>query len=166
MSLTADQARVIADYMLADYERERATTKRVIEAIPAGQENYAPNPTNKTALDLAWHIASLELFFLNGVCTGQFGQGQGSRPDHIRSAQDLLVWYEQNVPPAVKRTQALTGEQLATVIDFFGKIQAPAVFYLTLMIKHSAHHRGQLSTYLRPMGAKVPSIYGPSADSQ
>jgi len=42
----------------------------------------------------------------------------------------------------------------------------PAVVYLTIMVKHSAHHRGQLSAYLRPMGAKVPGIYGPSGDTQ
>jgi len=40
----------------------------------------------------------------------------------------------------------------------------PSVFFLTLAISHSAHHRGQLSVYLRPMGAKVPSIYGESYD--
>jgi uncharacterized damage-inducible protein DinB len=45
-------------------------------------------------------------------------------------------------------------------------MQMPCVVYLTLMFKHSAHHRGQLSAYLRPMGAKVPGIYGPSADTQ
>ena len=45
-------------------------------------------------------------------------------------------------------------------------MQLPAVSYLTLMVKHGAHHRGQLSAYLRPMGAKVPGIYGPSGDSQ
>ena len=45
-------------------------------------------------------------------------------------------------------------------------MQAPVVWFLTLMVKHGAHHRGQLSTYLRPMGAKVPSIYGASGDSR
>ena len=45
-------------------------------------------------------------------------------------------------------------------------IQAPGVNFLAMVIKHSVHHRGQLSTYLRPMGGKVPGIYGPSADTQ
>jgi uncharacterized damage-inducible protein DinB len=43
-------------------------------------------------------------------------------------------------------------------------MQAPAATYLGLLIKHSVHHRGQLSAYLRPMGGKVPAIYGGSAD--
>jgi len=50
------------------------------------------------------------------------------------------------------------------VIPFFGVMEMPAVAYLNFMNLHTAHHRGQLSTYLRPMGSKVPSIYGGSAD--
>jgi len=45
-------------------------------------------------------------------------------------------------------------------------VQMPLVNFLSMASKHSVHHRGQLSTYLRPMGGKVPGIYGPSADTQ
>jgi uncharacterized damage-inducible protein DinB len=49
-------------------------------------------------------------------------------------------------------------------INFHNVFEFPAVVYLQLMVNHSIHHRGQLSAYLRPMGAKVPAIYGGSAD--
>jgi uncharacterized damage-inducible protein DinB len=166
MSLTADQAKIIADYTLADHEHERATTKRVIAAVPAGQEHYTPGGKSMKSLDLAWHIASSEWFFLDGVCKGQFSPGESKRPETIRNAQDVLVWYDANVPPLMARAKGLSPNQLSQVIDFFGMMQLPAVVFLTLMVKHSAHHRGQLSVYLRPMGAKVPGIYGPSGDSQ
>ena len=166
MNLSAEQAKAIADYTLADYENERTTTNRVIAAVPAAREDYTPDAKSMTALNLAWHIASSEPFFLNAVCEGQFSHGEGDRPDNIRSAQDVLAWYEAHVPPVLERAKGLSGEQLAKVVDFFGLMQAPAVWFLTLMVKHSSHHRGQLSAYLRPMGAKVPAIYGPSADSQ
>jgi len=164
--MNAELAKAIADYTLADNDYERATNKRVIAAIPAGQENYSPSGKCMNALTLAWHIASAEWFFLNGVCTGQFTPGGGAKPDSVTSAQDVLTWYDENVPPVLEKAKALSGEDLAKVVDFFGMMQAPAVTYLTLMVKHGAHHRGQLSAYLRPMGAKVPGIYGPSADSQ
>ena len=166
MTLTPDQAKIIADYTLNDYEQERAPTKRVIGAVPAGQEAYSPSGKCMNALDLAWHIASTEQFFLDGVSNGQFNAGEFKRPDHVRSAQDVLAWYDENLPQAIARARAVPGERLAQVIDFFGMMQFPGVVYLTLMVKHSAHHRGQLSAYLRPMGAKVPGIYGPSGDSQ
>jgi uncharacterized damage-inducible protein DinB len=60
----------------------------------------------------------------------------------------------------------MSGEQLLQIIDLMGMIQMPAVNFVALAVKHSVHHRGQLSTYLRPMGGKVPGIYGPSADTQ
>ena len=63
-----------------------------------------------------------------------------------------------------RTTLRKSGDACAKVLDFFGMMQMPAVVFLQLCIKHSVHHRGQLSAYLRPMGGKVPSIYGPSAD--
>ena len=165
MSLSAEQAKAIADYQLADFEYDVAATKRVIGAIPEGQETYAPDPKNMTALDLAWHIARAEPFFLTSICDGQFVRGNSRRPENIRNAQDVLAWYDANLPPALARARGLSGESLAKIVDF-GPFKMPAVNCLLFMVKHGAHHRGQLSTYLRPMGAKVPSIYGPSADSQ
>ena len=79
---------------------------------------------------------------------------------------DAVARYKANVPPALERVRALSGEQLLKVIDLLGMIQMPAVNFISLAQKHSVHHRGQLSTYLRPMGGKVPGIYGPTADTQ
>jgi uncharacterized damage-inducible protein DinB len=67
---------------------------------------------------------------------------------------------------ALDRVRGIPGEKLTNVIDLFGMIQAPGVNFLAIALKHSVHHRGQLSTYLRAMGGKVPGIYGPSADTQ
>ena len=71
--------------------------------------------------------------------------------------------------PACSRRFGASGrcrrEQLTNPIDFRGIITLPAVTFLMIGLKHSIHHRGQLSMYLRPMGAKVPSIYGESYDS-
>jgi uncharacterized damage-inducible protein DinB len=163
--MEANQAKGLAEFLLADFARERETTKAVIAAIPAGKEEYSPDPKSTNALNLAWHIASSEWFFLNSVCEGKFAAGDSSRPADIKNAQDVVAWYEKAVPPALARASALSGEQLAQIVDFFGMFQAPAVVFLNLLVKHGVHHRGQLSAYLRPMGAKVPGIYGPSGDA-
>jgi uncharacterized damage-inducible protein DinB len=55
---------------------------------------------------------------------------------------------------------------LIKIIDFRGLFQFPAVVYVQLGLNHAIHHRGQLSMYLRPMGTKVPSIYGESYDAR
>ena len=101
MSLTSEQAKTVADTMLADFDNEVAATKRVIGAIPAGQENYAPNPSNMTAIDLAWHIASADPFFLNAVAEGQFAHGDGNAPvywDTTRLARNDLAFTRPTAP--------------------------------------------------------------------
>jgi uncharacterized damage-inducible protein DinB len=164
--MSPEQCKLIADYTLATYERERALTRNVIAAIPPGQEHYRPHPASQAALELAFHIASSERFFLNGATTGEFQYGSGGLPEQIKTARDVLAWYEENVPPALAAAQAMTPEEAARVVDFRGLMRSPAITFLGLMVRHSAHHRGQLSTYLRPMGAKVPGIYGPSGDKE
>ena len=79
---------------------------------------------------------------------------------------DAVTRYKDKVPAALNRVRAMSGEQLTKVLDLFGGMQAPGVNFLAMAVKHSVHHRGQLSTYLRPMGGTVPGIYGPSADTQ
>lgn len=167
MNLTPEQAYGLTQFLIADFEREAATTKKVIAAIPAGQEGYTPHERCMTAMKLAWHIATADAWFLNSIAGGAFvGSDQSGVPDNIKSAADVCAWFDENWPKAVEAVKAMTPDQCAKVIDFFGMMQAPAVVYLQLAIKHSVHHRGQLSAYLRPMGAKVPGIYGPSGDSQ
>ena len=82
------------------------------------------------------------------------------------SPADAVARYKEKVPAALDRVRAMSGEKLSEVLDMFGVIKAPAINFLALTIKHSVHHRGQLSTYLRSMGGKIPGIYGPSADTQ
>jgi uncharacterized damage-inducible protein DinB len=165
MHMSHDEAKLIAGYTLGDYEREMATTRAVISAIPAGQEDYSPDTKSMTALKLAWHIASADWWFLSSVIAGEFKSGDSSMPDTIKSAADVISWYDANLPVVLDQAKALSGEAKARSLDFFGMMQAPAAAFISLMLKHSIHHRGQLSAYLRPMGAKVPGIYGPSGDS-
>jgi uncharacterized damage-inducible protein DinB len=76
---------------------------------------------------------------------------------------EILDFYDKSVTTLLPKVKALSGDDLTKVVAFFG-MQFPNVTYLNIMMNHSIHHRGQLSAYLRPMGGKVPSIYGGSAD--
>ena len=75
----------------------------------------------------------------------------------------LVDWYKAEMPKHLERVLAMDAAKLAAVVDFFG-MKMPNAHFLVWQATHNAHHRGQLSTYLRPMGAKVPQIYGPSGD--
>jgi uncharacterized damage-inducible protein DinB len=141
-------------------------TKSVIAAIPADKADYRPDSIARSAIDLVWHIVTAENRFLEAVLSGAFDLTPWARPDTVRSPADVNAWYEDRFAANVARLKSVSGEQLMKTIDFRGLFQFPAVIYVQLALNHSIHHRGQLSMYLRPMGAKVPSIYGESYDAR
>jgi len=166
-SLTADQAAVILKASsLPSLNAEHPVTKRVIAAIPADKVDYRPDTIVKSAIDLAWHIVTAENRFLDAVINGVFDFTPAPRPDTIRTADDVNRWYTERFTTNVDKLQQLNPDRLIVPIDFRGLFRFPAVTYVHLAVTHSIHHRGQLSMYLRPMGAKVPSIYGESYDAR
>ena len=110
-----------------------------------------------------WHIASAEVAILNGAVDGAFDFGR-PRPEGTDTPQQIAAWYTDNATRALDRCAAMSGEASARMVDFMGVFQRPAVGFVTMAVQHTIHHRGQSSSYLRPMGAKVPAIYGMSAD--
>jgi len=157
--MTEETAKGLLDFLLPQLRQESATTHKVLAAVPAGECQYKPSERCMTGLELATHIAAAEVFFLEGVCNGAF---EWKQPD-FKTPAEAMAFYDEKVPPLFDRVASLPAEKLAQPITFAAWTE-PAVTYLSLSLRHSIHHRGQLSAYLRPMGAKVPSIYGPSAD--
>jgi len=144
---------------------EHATTKRVIEAIPFDKGDFRPDPVAKTALELAWHIVAAEHRFLNGISAGAFDFTAINRPDSVNNSAAIAKWFDDSFAASLAKIENLSSAGLAKIVDFRGMFQQPAVSYLSFASNHTIHHRGQLSMYLRPMGAKVPSIYGESYDT-
>lgn len=165
--MNSNETKTVADFLIADFENEMQATMRVIEAVPNGNLNYQPDAKSKTALGLVRHITLEDEWLLNSIANGEFTPPpDDSDACGIMNPADAISRYKEKVPAALDRVRALPGEKLTNVIDLLGMIQAPGINFLAMATKHSVHHRGQLSTYLRPMGGKVPEIYGPSADTQ
>jgi uncharacterized damage-inducible protein DinB len=167
MPLTAEQAiALVREVWMPTYVNEHPLTKGVIASIPAGKASYAPDDVARSAIDLAWHIVAAESMFLAAVPTGGFDFTNGTRPESVRTPMDVVKWYSAAFAANIEKLKGCSGEQLLTPIDFARLFNFPAYAYLQSGISHTIHHRGQLSTYLRPMGARVPSIYGESYDSR
>lgn len=149
--------------MLDGFKRESQTTKRVLAAVPEAACSYKPDPCARNAKELAWHLANSDIQFLDGIADLKFTLGQ-ARPDKPTDIAGVVTWYDQNLQRGIARVEAMSGEQLLTPINFAGVFNMPAVFYVGFLNNHSIHHRGELVTYLRPMGSKVPAIYGGSYD--
>ncbi len=163
-TITPEIATATRDAMVADLEREMETTAKVIAAMPEdAARTYRPDPKARTAWELAWHLVSSEVQMLEEIAGMKFSM-EPRYPEEPRNVADMVTWYKEHLPAALGRVRKLTAQQLLTPVDFYGAFNFPDFFYLSFVGKHSVHHRGQLAVYLRPMGSKVPSIYGGSAD--
>ena len=166
--VSAEFATAFRDYMLQTLAQEKETSKRVFAAIPDAKKNdYRPDPKSRTAFELAWHVALEDVVLLEQLAERKF-----ALPDHRydheapKTVSELVGWYERRITSALEKVRSMSADELLGPVDFLGMLKLPNFMYLTIIAHHSVHHRGQISTYLRPMGAKVPSIYGPTADTQ
>jgi uncharacterized damage-inducible protein DinB len=163
--ITPENATFLLQYTLPAVKNEHRTTRSIIEAIPQTNSDYRPDPYSKTAMELAWHIAAAEHRFYSGIVSGAFDFTPNHRPESVQTPAQIGQWYGDSFANNFDALSKLSGEQLAQTIDFRGLFQLPAVTYLNFSLNHAIHHRGQLSTYLRAMGGRVPAIYGESYDS-
>jgi uncharacterized damage-inducible protein DinB len=142
-------------------QQEWMTTLKVLEAVPEDKKGWKPAPDSRSAWELAVHICQSDAWFLNGVLTQSFAPGSEEPP--APTIKGLTEWYKHEMPKLLERVLGMEDARLAAIVDFFG-MKMPNATFLVWQVAHNAHHRGQLSTYLRPMGAKVPGIYGGSHD--
>ncbi len=157
------QAKFLVETFAGSLEREFTTTCKVLAAVRDDNKEYKPDEKSRTAWDLATHIATSDIWFLDSIITGKFAMGGEGGPT-FGSVNEVVEFYKKAYPAKIAELRAMTPEQLTRTVDFFGMMQLPAAAYLPLANNHGIHHRGQLAAYLRPMGSKVPAIYGGSAD--
>lgn len=164
--MTAEQAHsFVHNVLLGMLRNESRTTRSVLAAVPDANLDYRPDAHAKSAKDLLRHIAGADNLFLKSVIDGAFVPGSVKVPEDLQTPQQVAEWYANEHAKNLDLISALSGEQLVRTIDFRGMFQRPAFIFLQMGLLHTVHHRGQLSTYLRPMGGKVPAIYGESYDS-
>jgi uncharacterized damage-inducible protein DinB len=164
--LTAEQAVfLLHDLYLGTLKMESSTTKKILEAVPADKGEYRPDPASRTAMELTRHIAAADNRFVETAINGVFDTNPAMIPENVKTPVEIAAWYEERYAKNIEALTKVSGEQLAKIVDFRGMFQWPAVKFLMFGLNHTIHHRGQLSSYLRCMGAKVPAIYGESYDS-
>ncbi len=158
--MTPDQAKAVAETLGQQIQQEWMTTVKVVEAVPEEKKDWKPASDSRSAWELAVHICQSDVWFLNGVLTHDFSPAPEPPATTVKGLTD---WYKSQIPKLLEQVLAMDPAKLAAPVDFFG-MKMPDAHFLVWQATHNAHHRGQLSTYLRPMGAKVPSIYGGSFD--
>jgi uncharacterized damage-inducible protein DinB len=165
--MNTEQAKFLTDLFADTLEQEGRTTAKVLAAVPDDKRNYKPDEKSRTAWELATHIATGDVWFIDSICDGAFNfdpEADKRMTAGFKTVNDVVEYYNREFPARIQRLRSMPPEQLAKVVDFFGMMQQPAASLLIFANNHGIHHRGQLAAYLRAMGSKVPSIYGGSAD--
>jgi len=153
------------EFCLARRKSERAAFVRVLKAVPQGRLDYRPDPKARTAAQLAWMIAYEEAALSNLVETGRSEWNEGTPPATV---DEMVAVYERSADAIDERLARLDeagwDKKCGLVMGASPAWEDTLGQFLWGFLFDAVHHRGQLSTYLRPMGGKVPCIYGPSAD--
>lgn len=141
------------------WSHETKTTLKVLSRIPEGA-TYRPDPDSRTAQEIAWQIVCEERMLIEALETGVASWNPPPMPATMR---EVVSAYEELSKTMPARWTKLPDAKWNGELEFFGK-KRPASGMAWSFLFDIVHHRGQISTYLRPMGAKVPQIYGPSHD--
>lgn len=152
--------------LAAAFGRESATTLKVLHAYPAAQADFKPHERSSSAKQLAWTFVVEARLATYAIHEGNpIGKAFIAPPE---SWDEIVRAVASNYAELQQLVASLTPEQLDGKATFFtGPKQLgeyPMTDFLWFLLHDQIHHRGQLSVYLRMTGAKVPSIYGPSAD--
>ena len=153
------------EFCLERRKHERRAFVSVLKAVPQDRLDYRPHPRSRAAGELAWLIAAEDAALIPLIQKGSVEWMEVPPPSRV---EEIAAEYERNVS-AVDDLIARTGDGAWEKKGkfFFG---TPTPWEDTIQnfvwgfLHDAIHHRGQLTAYLRPMGAKVPSIYGPSGD--
>ena len=153
------------EFLIECFKSERPKFERVLRAVPSDKLGYRPHERSSCAGDIVWLLASE----LHDACViVDRGELDFVLPPAPATLDEAIATYERNAAELQKRLSRLDDAAWEKPARFLmdGKLawEAPLGEMLWGFLFDAIHHRGQLSTYLRPMGAKVPSIYGPSAD--
>jgi len=141
------------------WTNESKTTRNVLARIPE-KSDYRPDAKSRTAQEIAWQIVCEEAMLLDALESGKAVWTPTPCPATMR---EVVGAYEKQSAASIAKWKALPDARWTGTIEFFGS-ERPASDMAWSFLFDIVHHRGQITTYLRPMGSTVPQIYGPSAD--
>jgi uncharacterized damage-inducible protein DinB len=150
-----DNRKLFTDF----WTKESQTTNKVLSRIPESSD-YRPDPKSRTAQEIAWQILCEERMLVDAL---ESGKVEWAPPPMPESMKTVSTEYDKQRSEVVQRLAALPTEKWNGTVEFFGAPR-PALPFAWSFLLDIVHHRGQISTYLRPMGSTVPQIYGPSGD--
>jgi uncharacterized damage-inducible protein DinB len=152
-----------------DAKSEMATTRRIIERVPDGNDEWRPHAKSSTLAGLATHVAQLPGLGISILTKDEFDVGSLRAEPRVTSNAERLKLFDKVSGEFLSLLEKLTWDQAAATWRFRAGDRTlaegtKAQLARTMVITHIAHHRAQTGVYLRLLGVPVPSTYGPTAD--
>ena len=168
MQAETRQARIV-DPILAELDQEAEITRRLLDIIPEDKLSFRPHPKAKSLGELAMHLATTQ----GAVAElGKQSKEAGNFPPDVEatSRAQILEAFTESTKKAKEIVSATNDEEAMAewklTKDGTTLMAVPRInFWRSILLNHAYHHRGQLSAYLRELDVPLPSIYGPSADT-
>ena len=151
---------------LAAWNAEAQDTLRLLEALPADQYDFRPDPKGRSIGEMAWHLSEIDACLSFGIALRRF-RFEDDPPDLKRPREINLLapGYRRVHEQAVARLEALTNDQLEDTVTFFDgrRLTIRRVLWSELL-HHLIHHRAQLVLLCRMAGGTPPGFYGPNRE--
>lgn len=165
----------VKEFLVGQFERETVAARKAVERVPEGRNDWKPHPKSMDLGYLAALVAAMpgwaELMIERDELALGEPSSKGFRPKAVETNAELREIWQAAADKGRAALARTTEEHLMKPWRFKSQGRAMTeepryVFLANGLLSHLAHHRGQLTVYLRLLGANVPAIYGPSADEQ
>ena len=162
----------MTEWFLAELESEARKSRRVLEQVPSGKRDWKPHDRSMNFGYLSDLVANIPSWVAMAITLDELDiapkDGSSQKPVPLNTSAELVAALDKAVAQARAALQQTTDAHLETKWRLLAgghvALEQPRHEVIRDTFLHSAHHRGQMTVYLRLLGAKVPSVYGPTAD--
>lgn len=159
----------LSQALLAEFDQEMASTRRVLERIPMDKYDWQPHAKSFSLGKLATHVAQLPGWAVVTAQTSELDFAQPFEQPSPRTSEELLAFFDQNAAEARAAVASMSDEEFSKPWTLRSGEQVfftspKAAVLRSFVMNHIIHHRAQLTVYLRLNDIPVPGLYGPSAD--
>ena len=164
----------LTELLIVELDREVPRSRRVLAEVPAGKYDWKPHDKSMILGYLANMVATMPSWLAMGVKLNELdvapASGSAMSPEKLETSDALVKALDKSAVEARAVLSGTTDDYLMTPWKLLARgqvvMETPRWEMIQDTINHWAHHRGQMTVYLRLLGAKVPSVYGPSADDK
>ena len=164
----------LTELLRTELDREVERSRRALEQVPEGKYDWKPHDKSMIFGYLADMVATIPAWIAMGVTRSELdvapASGSQMKQEPKKTSDALIKALDKSAAEAREALEKTTDEHLMTPWKLLARgqvvMETPRYVMIQDTINHWAHHRGQMTVYLRLMGAKVPALYGPSADDK